>query len=116
MIGNTSIFDQDWELHNIKFGESIPYLYQVRSYLIISLNSIYRIGGAVIHTGGACINCLNIYSKNRSMGNYRLLIFDGYDSHGTVQFVTYVYEYNIILLYFDGGYCTQIELMGQQTR
>jgi hypothetical protein len=33
--------------------------------------------------------------------NYRILIFDDYGSHGIIQFVTYVYEYNIILIYLS---------------
>jgi hypothetical protein len=41
----------------------------------------------------------NKYTKNRSIENYRILIFDNYDSYGIIQFVIYVYEYNIVLIY-----------------
>ena len=27
------------------------------------------------------------------------MIFDGYGNHGTIQFVIYVYEHNIVLIY-----------------
>jgi hypothetical protein len=41
------------------------------------------------------------YTKDRSIERYRILIFDGYGSHGTVQFVTYAYKYNILLIYLS---------------
>jgi uncharacterized protein YndB with AHSA1/START domain len=39
------------------------------------------------------------HTKDRSIGSYRMLILDGHGSHGTIQFVTYAYEHNIVLIY-----------------
>jgi hypothetical protein len=39
------------------------------------------------------------YTKDRLIRNYRILIFDDHDNHEIIQFVTYVYEYNIVLIY-----------------
>jgi hypothetical protein len=42
------------------------------------------------------IEIFYICTKNRSIGNYGILILDGHDNYGTVQFVIYAYEYNIV--------------------
>jgi hypothetical protein len=49
------------------------------------------------------------YTKNRSIERYRILIFDGHGSHRIVQFVIYVYKYNIVLIYLSPHsiYCFQ---------
>ena len=39
------------------------------------------------------------YTRNRTVGKYRLFIFNGYNNHATPEFDRFYTEYLIILLY-----------------
>jgi hypothetical protein len=58
------------------------------------------------------MNYIKYFNKyTESIGDYRLLILDGYSSHATFQFRQYVYDNKIILLYLPAYTIHKLQLL-----